>query len=57
MGSAVKYSQGETPAPSDELQALLKPLPAERMAAHMIGATIGNVRNDDAALIVRVNSL
>jgi hypothetical protein len=26
------------------------------MEAHMIGPRIGNVRNDDAALIKRVNS-
>jgi hypothetical protein len=38
------------------LQALLRPLPAELMAAHLIGAQFGNVRNDDAALIERVIS-
>jgi putative SOS response-associated peptidase YedK len=42
---------GDTPAAGDELQALLRPFPAERMTAHMIGSEIGNVRNDEAALI------
>jgi hypothetical protein len=35
----------------DELPALLRPFPAERKAAHKIGPRIGNVKNDDAALI------
>jgi hypothetical protein len=30
---------------------------AERMEAHMIGPRIGNVKNDDAALIERLNSV
>jgi putative SOS response-associated peptidase YedK len=47
---------GETPATPLELQALLRPFPAERMEAHMIGARIGNVKNDDPALIDRLNS-
>ncbi len=47
---------GETPAPPDALQALLRPFPAERMTAHMIGPAIGNVKNDDAALIERLIS-
>jgi putative SOS response-associated peptidase YedK len=47
---------GEKPALPDELQALLRPFPAERMEAHMIGPEIGNVRNDNAALIERLNS-
>ncbi len=46
---------GEVPASSDELQALLQPYPAERMEAHMIGPRVGNVKNDDAALIERMN--
>jgi hypothetical protein len=33
------------------LQALLRSFPAELMAAHLIGSRIGNVRNDDPALI------
>jgi putative SOS response-associated peptidase YedK len=41
---------GETPATGEELQAL--PLfSAELMLAHEIGLRIGNVKNDDAALI------
>jgi putative SOS response-associated peptidase YedK len=47
---------GETPATGDALQGLLRPLPAELMAAHMIGPRIGNVKNDDAALIERVSA-
>jgi putative SOS response-associated peptidase YedK len=35
---------GETPATGDALRALLRPFPAERMAAHTIGPAIGNVR-------------
>jgi putative SOS response-associated peptidase YedK len=47
---------GETPAAADELQALLRPFPAERMMAHMIGPAIGNVRNDGAELIERLSA-
>jgi putative SOS response-associated peptidase YedK len=58
---------GEVLASSDELQALLRPFPAElmallrpfpaeRMQAHEIGARIGNVKNDDAALIERASA-
>src|SRR5260221_2954782 len=46
---------GEAPATADELRALLRPYPAERMEAHMIGPRIGNVKNDDAGLIERLN--
>jgi putative SOS response-associated peptidase YedK len=48
---------GEAPADADELQALLRPFPAERMQAHEIGPRIGNVKNDDAALIERVAAI
>jgi len=44
------------PRRSDELRALLRPFPAERMQAHEIRPRIGNVRNDDAALIERVSA-
>jgi hypothetical protein len=47
---------GETSAAPEQLQALLRPFPAERMEAHMIGPEIGNVRNDNAGLIERLNS-
>ena len=47
---------GEASATAEALQALLRPFPAERMEAHMIGPRIGNVKNDDAALIERLNS-
>jgi putative SOS response-associated peptidase YedK len=45
---------GDTPASGDQVQALLRPFPAERMAAHEIGPEIGNVRNDHAGLIERL---
>jgi hypothetical protein len=38
------------------LQALLRPFPAERMEADMIGPEIGNVRNDNAGLIERLSA-
>jgi putative SOS response-associated peptidase YedK len=47
---------GEAPATSQELRALLRPFPPDLMEAHMIGPAIGNVRNDDAGLIERLNS-
>src|SRR5258708_7074527 len=46
---------GETSAAPEQLQALLRPFPAERMEAHTIGPRIGNVRNDDIGLIERAN--
>ena len=47
---------GETSAAPEQLQALLRPFPAERMEAHEIGPEIGNVRNDSAGLIERLRS-
>jgi len=47
---------GEAPAASEQLQAMLRPFPAERMEAHTIGPEIGNVRNDNAALIDRLKT-
>jgi putative SOS response-associated peptidase YedK len=47
---------GEAPAIADGLHGLLRPFPAERMVAHMVGPRIGNVKNDDVALIERWNS-
>jgi putative SOS response-associated peptidase YedK len=47
---------GEVPATADGLRTLLRPYPAERMEAHMIGPRIGNVTNDNAALIERLHS-
>jgi hypothetical protein len=48
---------GEAPGEADELQALLRPFPAERMQAHEIGPRIGNVKNNDAALIERLAAI
>jgi putative SOS response-associated peptidase YedK len=45
---------GETTASRDELLALLRPYPTEKMEAYKIGPRIGNVKNDDAALIERI---
>ena len=39
---------GVRPASGNELQAMLKPYPANEMAAFKIGPRIGNVKNDDA---------
>jgi putative SOS response-associated peptidase YedK len=47
---------GETSAAPEQLQALLRPFRAGRMEAHMIGPEIGNVRNDNAALIERLKT-
>jgi putative SOS response-associated peptidase YedK len=42
---------GEEEASPDELRALLRPYPHEPMRVYPIGLRIGNVKNDDAALI------
>jgi putative SOS response-associated peptidase YedK len=42
---------GEELAASDELQAMLKPYPASRMASFKIGTRIGNVKYDKPGLI------
>ena len=42
---------GGEPADPVHLLKMLKPFPAERMTAFPIGPRIGNVKNDDAALI------
>ena len=42
---------GEEAADPEELLALLQPYPAELMRAYPIGPRVGNVRNDDAALL------
>jgi putative SOS response-associated peptidase YedK len=47
---------GEVPASGGELQALLQPYPADLMEVHMIGPRIRDVKNDDVALIERLNS-
>jgi SOS response associated peptidase (SRAP) len=42
---------GETVASADELQALLKPYPAERMRAYSVSSRVNSVKHDDAGLI------
>jgi putative SOS response-associated peptidase YedK len=41
----------EEPASADELQALLKPYPAEQMKTCSISTRVNSVKNDDAGLI------
>ena len=42
---------GEQSAHGDELLALLKPYPAERMRAYPISTRVNSVKNDDAAVL------
>jgi len=42
---------GETEASPDELLALLIPYPAELMRVYPIAKAVGNVRNDEPALL------
>jgi putative SOS response-associated peptidase YedK len=42
---------GEEPASGEKLQALLKPLPAERMRAYPISTRVNSVKNDEPALL------
>lgn len=44
---------GEEPANDNELKAMLKPFPRERMAAWPVTKTVGNVKNDAPDLIER----
>jgi putative SOS response-associated peptidase YedK len=45
------YAAGEEPAETDELLALLKPFPAERMRAFPVDRRVGDPKNEDAGLI------
>ncbi|MGO8918245.1 MAG: SOS response-associated peptidase [Stellaceae bacterium] len=42
---------GEEPVEKAELQALLKPFPAERMRAYPVSTRVNSVKNDDAGLL------
>ena len=42
---------GEEPVSADELRALLKPYPAQRMRAYPIGTRVNSVKNDDETLL------
>jgi hypothetical protein len=44
---------GEEPATDNELKAMLKPFPNERMSVWPIGKAVGNVKNDAPELIER----
>jgi len=45
---------GETPVVPEQLLALVRPFPPERMEAYTIGRETGDVRNDNAGLIERL---
>src|SRR5216683_6338026 len=47
---------GEHGAEPDDLLALLRPYPAELMRAYPVGVRVGNVRNNDAALLDEISS-
>jgi putative SOS response-associated peptidase YedK len=44
---------GEEPANDNELKAMLKPFPSERMSVWPIGKAVGNVKNDAPDLVER----
>ena len=43
---------GEDEADVEDLRGMLRPFPAELMGAYPIGRRVGNVRNNDPALLV-----
>jgi putative SOS response-associated peptidase YedK len=47
---------GEEPASADELQALLRPYPAERMRAYPVSAKVNSVKNDEPSLLDAVSA-
>jgi putative SOS response-associated peptidase YedK len=47
---------GETDTSPDALQAMLKPYPAELMAAWTVSPAVGNVKNNHAGLMEEINS-
>ena len=50
--SMIRYDTlGEDESGLDELSALLRPYPATLMRAYPVGARVGNVRNNDTALL------
>jgi putative SOS response-associated peptidase YedK len=46
---------GEREASGDGLLAMLRPYPAERMRAYPVDVRVGNVRNNDAALLREIS--
>ena len=48
---------GEEEASREELQALLAPYPAELMRAYPVGPRVGNVRNDEPALLEAIGAM
>jgi putative SOS response-associated peptidase YedK len=47
---------GEHPASAEDLKALLKPFPAERMRAYPVSAKVNSVKNDEPSLIEAAQS-
>jgi len=47
---------GEKPVADSELLDMVRPYPAERMEMWRVGSDVGNVRNDGAHLVARLNS-
>jgi putative SOS response-associated peptidase YedK len=45
---------GEEPADPMRVLMMLKPFPAEQMEAYPVGAAVGNVKNDEAALLTPI---
>jgi putative SOS response-associated peptidase YedK len=45
---------GEEPANNDELKALLRPFPSERLAMWAVDRKVGNVKNEGPELIERI---
>jgi putative SOS response-associated peptidase YedK len=47
---------GEEPAANEDLQALLKPYPAERMRAYLVSTRVNSPRNDVPELIEAIGA-
>jgi putative SOS response-associated peptidase YedK len=45
---------GETPSTPDQLKAMLKPFPADRIAMWPVDRKVGNVKNEDPELAERI---
>jgi putative SOS response-associated peptidase YedK len=45
---------GEEPTDPVRLLSLLRPFPAEQMEAYAVGVAVGNVKNDEAALLTPI---
>jgi putative SOS response-associated peptidase YedK len=45
---------GEEPVDPVRLLLMLRPYPAERMECYPVGPAVGNVKNDEPGLLVRI---